>query len=132
MRGNQDGLRALANYTNLPVERIKYFPEADESIINSIQQGILFLMAFWSGTSVRAFARLAEVIAKPEEFGTIDFVAVDIDGSHFLYEIPEFLGKVHGNGETAWIRNGQIVNTSRIGFNIDCFEPNTRSLLSIP
>ena len=132
MSGNHDGLRILAKYTNLPVDRIKYFPEGDESIINSIQRGILFLMAFWSGTSVRAFAEITEVLGRLDANAEIDFVVVDVDGSPALYDVPEFLGKVHGNGEAAWVRNGNIIATSGVSFNPDCFEPNTASLLLLP
>ncbi len=131
MSGNLEGLRSLAKYTDLPIERIKYFPDADESVIRSVHRGILFLMAFWSGTSVQAFAKLTEVVARLDLSNAIDRVVVDIDGSPALYELPEFSGKVHGHGETAWVRAGNIISTSGLGFNTDCFEPNTVSLLSM-
>ena len=56
---------------------------------------------------------------------------VDVDGSPELYELPEFKGKVHGAGETAWVRDGKIIATSGLGFNTACFEPNTLALLSM-
>ena len=49
MNGNPDGLQSLAKYSKLPIERISYFPDADENVIRDIERGILFLMAFWSG-----------------------------------------------------------------------------------
>jgi hypothetical protein len=47
-----------------------------------------------------------------------------------LYELPEFKGKVHGTGETAWVRDGKIVATSGLGLNTACFKPNTLALIS--
>jgi hypothetical protein len=82
MTGNPDGLRSLAKYSKLSVERIRYVPEADERVVRAITRGVLFQMAFWSGPAIQAFAKLTEVVA-----------------------------------------------TSGLGLNIECFVPNTRSLL---
>lgn len=130
MTGNPDGLRSLAKYSKLPIERIDYRPDADETILAEIERGILFLMAFWSGPSIKAFAMLTEVVAKLDTEGRLKLVVVDVDGSPALYEIPEFLGKVGGAGETAWIRAGKIVAISGLGLNTDCFDPNTAALLA--
>jgi len=129
--GNPAGIRSLAKYSKLSVDRIKYLPDADESVVSSIHRGILFLMAFWSGSSVQAFAKLTEVIARVDGNGALELVVVDVDGSPALYDMPEFLGKVHGAGETAWVRDGKIVVTSGLGLNLACFEPNTTRLLSM-
>ena len=131
MNGNQHGLRSLAKYSKLPIERISYFPDADENVIRSIDRGILFLMAFWSGPSVKAFARITEIVSKVDQGQTLQLSVVDVDGSQPLYELPEFLGRIHGAGETAWVRNGAIIATSGLGLNIECFEPNTVALLSM-
>jgi hypothetical protein len=131
MGGNPDGLRSLVKYAKLPAERIKYVPDADEETIRSIDRGILFLMAFWSGPSVQAFARLTEVlVALPAK--DLELVVADVDGSPDLYELPEFKGQITGSGETAWVRHGNIVNTSGRGLNMECFWPNTLALLSLP
>jgi hypothetical protein len=89
-------------------------------------------MAFWSGTSVTAFAKLTEVVARLDKAGTLELVVIDVDSLKDLDDLPEFKGKVHGNGETAWVRDGDIVATSGLGMNIECFVPNTLSLLSMP
>jgi hypothetical protein len=127
--GNTEGLRSLVKYSKLPIGRVTYLPDADEAIITSMGRGILFLMAFWSGHSITAFARLTEVIAGLDQGGTMELVVVDVDGSPALYQVPEFVGKVHGAGETAWVRNGKIVATSGLGLNVECFVPNTLLLL---
>ncbi len=129
MTGNPDGLRSLPKYSKLPVERIRYFPDADESVVRAITRGILFQMAFWSGPAVRAFAKLTEVIARLDQDGVTELVVVDIDGSERLSTVSEFLGGVRGAGETSWVRNGSIIATSGPSFNVECFVPNTVLLL---
>lgn len=131
MGGNPDGIRSLAKYSRLPAERIRYVPDADAATVRSIRRGVLFLMAFWSGPAVQAFAKLTEILARLDAEG-LELVVVDVDGSPDLYELPEFKGKVHGYGETAWVRDGLIVSTSGLGLNTACFEPNTLALLSMP
>jgi hypothetical protein len=88
-------------------------------------------MAFWSGPSVQAFAKPTEVLSRPDAEG-LELVVADVDESPDLYELQEFKGKVHGAGETAWVRDGTIVVTSGLGLNTACFEPNTVALLSMP
>src|SRR3954468_23750078 len=132
MNGNPDGLRSLAKYSKLPVERIRYFPDADERVVRAITRGVLFQMAFWSGPAVQAFAKLTEVVAKLDPEGRVELVVVDIDGSEALSAVSEFLGGVRGAGETAWVRNGSVVATSGLGLNVECFVPNTRALLEAP
>ncbi len=112
MKGNPDGLRSLVKYSKLPVERIKYVADANEDTVLSIGRGILFLMAFWSGPSVMAFAKLTEILAALKT-DDLELVVVDVDGSVDLYELPEFKGQISGSGETAWVRQGKIVNGNR-------------------
>ena len=64
MGGNPDGILSLAKYSRLPAERIRYVPDADVATVRSIRRGVLFLMAFWSGPAVQAFAKLTEVLAR--------------------------------------------------------------------
>ena len=131
MEGNPNGLRSLAKYSKLPVERINYYPDADEAALRSIGRGVLFLMAFWSGPSVQAFAKLTEVLASLPQHD-LELVVVDVDGSAPLYELPEFKGQIAGAGETAWVRDGRIVATSGRGLNVESCNPNTLALLSMP
>jgi hypothetical protein len=127
--GNPDGLRSVAKYSKLPIQRIKYFPDAGEEVVKAIRRGILFQMAFWSGPAVQAFAKLTQVIARHDPKGEIELVVVDIDGSAGLSTVSEFFGGAQGAGETAWVRNGSIIATSGRGLNVECFVPNTLLLL---
>ena len=55
MNGYPEGLRNLTKYSKLPVDRISYFPNADEKIVRMIGRGVLFQMAFWSISAAKAF-----------------------------------------------------------------------------
>src|SRR5258707_612994 len=104
--GNPDGIRSLAKYSRLSTERVRYVPDADAATVRSIRRGVLFLMAFWSCGAVQAFAKLTEVLFRLDAEGLLELVVADVDGSPQLYELPEFTGKVHGWGETAWVLDG--------------------------
>lgn len=132
MTGNTDGLHSLAKYSRLPVERVRYVPDADERVVRAITRGALFQMAFWSGPAVQAFASLTEVIARLDPDGVLELVVVEVDGSEALSAVSVFLGGVHGAGETAWVRNGSVVATSGLGLKVECFVPNTTALLEGP
>jgi hypothetical protein len=87
-------------------------------------------MAFWSGTSRQAFAELKRSLETKDPEGRLELVVVDTDGCPSLYELPEFVGRLHGHGEAAWVLGGKIVRTSGLGYHPECMEPNTRWLLS--
>jgi hypothetical protein len=109
--------------------RIRFLPQADRSVIRTIRCGILFIMAFWSGTSFQSFARLKQVLSRLDPAGRLEVVVVDTDGCPDLYEAPELVGKLHGNGEIAWVSAGQVVATAACGSHPKAFRTYTRHLL---
>src|SRR4051812_43845838 len=98
-----DPVRSL-NLEEPIVSRVRYLAEADRSVFQTIHCGVLFVMAFWSGTSRVSWSQLKQVLAKHDPAGKLEVVVVDTDGCPDLYETPEF-GEtlIGGNGETAWI-----------------------------
>jgi len=122
-------LQWLTKMSKRPIDHVTYLSNADAEIIESLGNGVLFLMVFWSVGAVKAFTALSEVLATPET-ESLEFVVADVDGSPSLYEVPDFKGNVHGWGETAWIYHGKIIATSGLGLNTECFRPNTSTLLA--
>lgn len=125
MTGNADGLHILEKYSRIPTSSIRYVADADTDIVRSIHNGVLFLVAFWSGPSLNAFSKLTKAI-HDMGVGDLEFVAVDVDGSPDIYQLPEikelFGGVVNappGWGEAAFCRDGQIVGTAIIGSGHD-------------
>jgi hypothetical protein len=110
-------------------KRTRFYSSADRTVLGTIHCGVLFVMAFWSGPARLAFQELKRMLEVVDPEGRLEFVVVDTDGCPDLYELPEFVGKLHGAGETAWIRDGQLLRTSGLGYHPECFEPYTRLLL---
>lgn len=110
--------------------RTRFYSEADCTVIETIRCGVLFVMAFWSGPARKAFTELKRALEEVDPGGHLELVVVDTDGCPDIYAIPEFAGKLAGAGETAWVRNGQIVRTSGHGYHPECLEPYTRQLLN--
>lgn len=125
-----DPLKVLGELPTSHIGRTRFLAESDRSVIGSIRLGVLFVMAFWSGTSRLGFAHLKRVLASADPGGRLELVVVDTDGCPDLYEAPEFVGKMHGHGEVAWVRNGRVICTSGLGYHPECFEPNTQQLLA--
>lgn len=108
IRGRHDGLSLLKKYSHLPAERIQYYAEADLSALQNIQRGVFFVIAFWSGPAVRAFIDLAEVLRRLDSEGELELIVVDTDGTGKLADTPEINRRLHGWGETFWVRKGVI------------------------
>lgn len=125
MTGNADGLHVLEKFSRMPASSIRYVADADADIVRSIDNGVLFLMAFWSGPSLDAFSKLTKAI-HDVGVGDLDLVAVDVDGSAGIYQLPE-IAELYGGvvnappgwGEVAFCRDGQIVGTAIIGSGSD-------------
>lgn len=125
MTDNADGLHILETYSRIPLSSIRYMTEADANVIRSIENGILFLVAFWSAPSLNAFSKLTKAIYD-RGAGDLELVAVDVDGSSDIYkltEIKELFGGVvnapPGWGEAAFCKDGQIVYAAIIGSGDD-------------
>jgi len=119
--GDPDGLAILEKLSEFPSARIRYIPDADPDSIPSVGPCLVFLMAFWSGPSVRGFSNLTKAL---NDIGTddLELVVVDVDGSPDLYQLPEIkalFGEVvrspRGVGEVAFCRDGQPVRAAIIG-----------------
>lgn len=112
------------------MDRIRYLPDSTPWVIGEIKCGILFVMAFWSGPSIKAFHLLTEILSRLDPDGKLEVVVVDTDGAEGFFVHPAFKDKLSGAGEVAWVIGGVIQSTSGLGYNPNCFEPNTEALLS--
>jgi hypothetical protein len=82
--------------------------------IQSIQHGIVFLLAEWSGGANWAHRQL---VTSLEQRGIpLERLHVlNVDRHPELYDLPEFVGRIHGWGEAAVVRDGKIVFVSVLG-----------------
>ena len=130
--GNRDGLAIIAKYAKIPTDRVIYHFDAGTEILERIERGLLFVMAFWSGPSIQSLIAITEILANLDPNCCLGFVVIDTDGATELYDHPGFKNRLHGCGEIAWIRKGSIVATTEIGFNPIDYRRNTESLLVMP
>ena len=82
--------------------------------ITSVQRGIIFLMAEWSGSAKMAFKQLTDILAQ-RHTASEHLICIDVDREPGVYDLPEFFGKIHGNGEAAVVRDGRIVFVTSLG-----------------
>ena len=110
--------------------RLRFLATADPSVIAAVRFGVLFVMALWSGPSLRAFTQLKQALAAADPGGNLEVIVIDADGSAGLQGMPEFAGKLHGWGECAWIKDGRVAYTSGRGFHPEVFDPLTRRFMA--
>jgi hypothetical protein len=111
-----------------PVTSLEHFS------ISTIQQGIVFVMAVWSGPARKAYQVLKTVLEQPA-FLDVRLYVINIDQL-----TPEFVERelpgasFGGSGETFWVKNGKIMHAIR-GFGADhrhVLEIQTESILAAP
>ena len=56
MGDDLDRMGILARDSALPRSRIRFLAEADESVVDQVACGVVFVMAFWSGFYARRIA----------------------------------------------------------------------------
>jgi|GEM_PF-1345409 len=111
----------------LGTRTVRYFEHADRSIVATVGLGVLFVMAFWSGPSRKAFQLLKSSLLNEDPLGRITLLVVDTDGCPDLYRAPFFENLLHGGGETAWIYEGKVICT--LGYKPEAYPQSIRSLL---
>ncbi len=109
--------------------RVSFDADLSSTTVADISCGIIFIHAFWAGTSVAALKRICDTLIRVDPDGRLSMVVCDID------EIEPLIGDLYngdttsGNGDIVWIHSGTVRarhNTSR-----DCdFDTTTKSLLS--
>lgn len=110
--------------------RARYVADDKFFVIEKVQCGVLFFMAFWSLPARQGFAELKRVLADIDPNGCIELIVIDLDGCTEMHNVPGLSAMLSGGyGETAWIKDGRVVATTGRGYNPECFNENTRSLL---
>jgi|ERR1700722_17955602 len=81
----------------------------DESVpLPSMEKGIIFILARWSGQSQLAFRALNKALVQTEGLGDLPVYVADTDST----KTQEFLSQIwetpSGGGETYWVVGGRI------------------------
>jgi hypothetical protein len=98
----------LKKHSRLPFERLRVARHLDDLKMASIQRGIVFIFAVWSGPAVIALQRLTQVLGSMDLAG-VDLVVLDTDCLSAEAGIALWGANLGGGGETLWIRDGNTV-----------------------
>jgi len=98
--------------------------------IISIRQGIVFLMAEWSGGAQWAYPKL---LAFLEQHGipSEQLLVFSVDQHPEFHDMPELSGKIHGWGEALVVKNGRIVFFTRLGKDQRAIQEHCDELLRV-
>jgi glyceraldehyde-3-phosphate dehydrogenase/erythrose-4-phosphate dehydrogenase len=96
----------------------------------SVQNGIVFLIAEWSGPAKLACNDL-KCFLEHHRSALDNLTCVDVDHEPEIYDLPELSGKIHGWGEVVVIKNGKIVFVTVLGKDKDQIQNRCEALLRI-
>lgn len=80
-------------------------PEKED--FSEINNGIIFVLASWSSSSIRQFAFLTKTLNTVKS-NKINFYVFNSDKLNYENLQRVGVGVLHGNGETFWIKNYKI------------------------
>jgi hypothetical protein len=128
MTSDPDKFQRFVQRVGLEVGNIIYLAVADEQVIRRMVKGIVFLVAWWSGTSIQPLAEFVRSIAALQPHG-IDVLVIDVDGAEGLCRLPE-LGQfvTRGAGESLLMINGKIADKAYLHKNIAIVEKWVKTL----
>jgi len=96
----------------IPIERLRVVSRFDDLHLPQIRRGIVFVLAAWSGPAVLGLRKFTEAIVE-HVTDSLDLVVIDIDCLS-QEAIAALFGSsgfpVGGNGETAWVKDGVVVD----------------------
>jgi hypothetical protein len=98
--------------------------------ITSIQRGIVFLMAQWSGGAQWAYPKLVAFL-KEHGISSEELHVLDVDDHPELYDLSELAGKIHGWGEALVVKDGRIVFFTRLGKDQPLIQEHCHELLRV-
>ena len=86
------------------------FLEVETKDTATLERGVLFLMAFWSGPAVVGLGNLCRVLGNAGLPPGFVFRVLDIDGASkaLLERLSKFPIRIGGNGEAYWFCGGEI------------------------
>ena len=96
----------------------------------SIQNGIVFLMAEWSGPAKLAYNDL-KCFLEHHRSALDNLTFIDVDREPDIYNLPELSGKIHGWGEVVVVKNGKIGFVTELGKDKSQIQNRYEELLKI-
>jgi hypothetical protein len=97
----------VRKYSALSPERVKLIRDIADFQLAQVRRGIAIIFAAGSGQAVLALERLTRFLVARDL--PIELIVVDIE-SMTIQEMKQRFGRqFHGQGETQWIRDGEVI-----------------------
>ncbi len=125
-----DRTQSIRRLTGDAFGRVNFDPELSCYRGPSIACGVIFVHAFWAGSSVKTLQRFCTSLMRVDTDRRLRFVLCDIDS--FAEPVPWLYegDSSGGNGDLFWIHNGLVV--ARHTANRTCdFDTTNRNLLEL-
>jgi hypothetical protein len=101
---------SIEKQSALPHHRYAFLPVASANVLDGIRNGLLLIVAFWSGPALVALQRYTSILRDTPLPEDLEIIVVDTDG--LLPELrnhPALRGRIDGWCEVAIIQRGNVV-----------------------
>ena len=112
------------------LESLGSIARMDTTSISSIQRGIVYLMATWSGGAQWAFPKLVSFLQQ-HDIPSEQLHVFDVDQHRELYDLPQLVGKIHGWGEAMVVKDGRIAFFTLLGKDQHLIQEHCDELLRV-
>ena len=89
-------------------DRIVFDADLSSHPLAQIRCGIVFIHAFWAGSSHTALRRIADTLTRIDPDRHLDFIVCDIDNIEHLHDVLSSGDTTGGNGDLLWISAGIV------------------------
>ncbi len=97
----------VRKYSAVPFERIRLIQDIAQFQLSDVHRGLALIFAAGNGQAVRALEKLTRFLAARDL--PLELIVIDIE-SMTTQEMKQCFGRqFHGQGETQWIRDGQVI-----------------------
>jgi len=101
----EEGLRRL----KVPDGRsVRYMPNSTPECFNSIERGVVFVVAWWSIYSLQAWVRMKDLLEAIDDTRILEVVVLDIDGMTG-FESTAIGATIAGVGEMVCVKSGFLM-----------------------
>ncbi|MEZ5944856.1 MAG: hypothetical protein R3C18_26020 [Planctomycetaceae bacterium] len=124
-----DRTASVMNLAGDAADRVTFDANLSATNIADISCGVIFVHAFWAGSSVTALKRFCEMLVRVDPNRRLTFTVCNIDEIE-PERIDLYAGDhTGGNGDIVWVRDGVVLARHNASRCCD-LEATTRNLLA--
>ena len=123
-----DRASSIQRLTGSAFDRVTFDADLSTHAPDAMLCGVIFVHAFWAGTSVRALSDFCSSLLRIDTIRRIQFVVCDIDEIPSCWPTLYAEDRSGGNGDAFWVCGGRVVARHTASRTCD-FDTANRSLL---